>query len=294
MNLPDDFKSIPIETIKKDIFDNWILHSLNNTIKTVTEFYENARLNDAARVLYSFFWNDFCDWYVELSKSKIFGEDQEIKQNTLSILIFILQNFYKLLHPIMPFITEELFQKLPEHTKSIMTADFPEYSETFDDSGSLSKAEKFFNILYLIRNIRGEMNVPADRKIEVLIKTKDEDLKFLALNYEKDILFLAKAVSLKLSNDLVKPKGSAVQANEICEIYLPLGGLIDIDAEINRLSKEITKTNQELSHTESKLNNPSFTDKAPAEVIDKEKSKQIEFSEKIMKLTANLELLKNI
>lgn len=294
MNIPDSFKETDINKIKKDIFDEWILGKLNETIKKVNDQLESARFNDAATLLNLFFWDNFCDWYVELSKSKIFSNDNNIRDNTLSILIFVLREFLKLLHPIMPFITEEIYQQLPEHKFSIMIDDYPQFNSNLKLKKQTEiKINKFFNLIYLVRNIRGEMNIQPDKKIEILVKSNDEDLKFFIKNYEKDILYLTKGKSITISETITKPEGSAAQANEICEVFIPMKDIIDIKKEIDRLKKEIEKVNKEYQITISKLRNENFIEKAPKEVINKEKDKKNEYEALLEKLNNNLDLLIN-
>lgn len=294
MNMNDNFKEVPIEEIELDIFDKWILSLFNNTVDKINHYLESAKFNDAATTMQNFFWHHFCDWYIELSKSKIFSQDENIKNQILSILIYLLREFLKLLHPIMPFITEEIYQILPNPEKSIMTAKYPERKIKFINKASEKKVKKFFDLIYLVRNIRWEMNVPQDKKIEILIKSTDEDLFDFVKENEKDIIHLAKAESIKISESVVKPSGSAAGANEICEVYIPLEGIIDINKEVERLKKEIEKINVDYNRTKSKLQNSNFISKAPKDVIEKEKIKMNEFESKINKLNNNLDLLKDL
>ena len=294
MNIDEKFTETPINKINVDIFDKWILSIFNTTVEKVNNCLENAKFNDAATALQNFFWHNFCDWYVELSKSKIFSNDPKLKNDTLSLLIYLLREFLKLLHPIMPFITEEIYQILPNPEKSIMITDYPEKDAQLINKSAEKKAKKLFDLIYLIRNIRWEMNVPLDKKIDILIKSSDNDLIYFTKGNQKDILYLAKAQSIKISNDLEKPVGSAAGANEICEVYIPLEGLININKEFERLKKELEKVNLEYIRTKSKLRNPNFISKAPEEIIKKEKIKMEEFESKINKLDKNLAVLKDL
>lgn len=294
MNIPEGFKETSIDDIEKDVFDKWILSEFNNTIVIVNNALANAKFNDAATAMQSFFWHSYCDWYVELSKSKMFSGDEKIKNNALSILVYQLREFLKLLHPIMPFITEEIYQKLPNPDNSIMVVDYPESHPKWKDHSAEKKAGKFFDLIYLARNIRGEMSVPQEKKVDVLIKTDDKDLYDFVNNNEKDISYLSKAESIKIKSDMIKPEGSAAGANDICEVYIPLEGIIDIEQEINRLQKELVKVKADQIKTKTKLGNSNFTSRAPKEVIEKEKNKLKEFDSKVEKLESNLKILKNI
>lgn len=294
MKMPEGFLPKQPSEVEKGIFDKWILHELNNTIEKVSENLENARFNDAAKGLQSFFWNNFCDWYVELSKSKLFSDDTGLQADALSMLLYVLEKFLKLLHPIMPFITEELYQMLPGHGESIMIEEYPLVSSELTDAKTAEKAGKFFDLIYLVRNIRGEMNVPPEKKVDILVKTADPDLADFASSYEKDILFLSKASTLTIGEAVDKPAGSAAGANEKCEVFIPLEGIIDINEEISRLKKEAGKVQKDFDKTNGKLSNQKFLSKAPADVIEKEKGKLEEFKTKLEKLQNNIALLEKI
>ncbi len=289
MNIPEEFKyTNDPDTKYFDVFDSWIISELNRTVKNVTANLEKARFNDAATDLNRFFWNEFCDKYIELSKSKIFSNDKATKERSLTLLIYILKSFLKLLHPIMPFITEELFQKLPSPSKSIMTETFPLYNAKLNNSGAEEKAAKFFGMISLIRNIRGEMKVPQEKKIEIIVKTADKDLLEMTEAYEKDIIYLVRGQSIQCSTDATKPESSAAGTDKYCEVYINLEGLIDKDKEIARLQKELQKITVEYERTKSKLNNESFVSKAPKDVIEKEKKKLEEFEMTINKMNHNI------
>jgi len=294
MNITDDFKQVPIDKIELDIFDKWILSQFTRMVDDVNKNLENARFNDAATSIQSFFWHSFCDWYLELSKSKIFSGNEKIKNDALSLLLFILRETLKALHPIMPFITEEIYQNLPDPKISIMIEDFPQKNDKWKNKDAEIKTGKFFNMIYLVRNIRGEMNVPPDKKIDILVNTEDADLINFAKINEKDILFLTKGESLVIDTSLTKPAGSAVGANDLCEIYIPLEGIIDIEKEISRLEKEIQKVQKDFEKSKSKLENNNFISRAPKDVIEKEKSKLKEFESTIEKLNNNLDILNKI
>jgi valyl-tRNA synthetase len=194
----------------------------------------------------------------------------------------------------MPFITEEIYQFLPDPEESIMIADYPQKDSKLINKGAEKKAKKFFDLIYLVRNIRWEMNVPQDKKVDILIKSSDNDLMDFVKENQKDILYLAKAQSVKIDYKLEKPSGSATGANEICEVYIPLEGIIDINREYDRLKKELEKTNIDYIRTKSKLRNSNFISKAPKEIIEKEKIKMEEFESKIEKLDNNLAVLKDL
>ncbi len=292
MNIPDNFKPLDVEKTKKDVFDKWILNELYKTVKEVNKNLENAKFNDVAHSLQSFFWGSFCDWYIELVKSKINSTDEAVKSNALSILIYVLKEFLKLLHPVMPFITEEIYQKLPEVNKSIMVEDFPDAANKKTDKKNEILINKFFGLIYLIRNIRGEKNIPPEKKVEIFVKSDDKDLIDFCRNNEKEILTLSKGLSLIYGGNITKPSDAAVGANENCEVFINLEGLIDKTKEIEKLTKEYEKIKIDFDKTDGKLNNENFVSKAPKEVIEKEKAKLEEFRSKMEKLEKNIAYLK--
>ncbi|HOJ63626.1 MAG TPA: valine--tRNA ligase [Spirochaetota bacterium] len=293
MNIPDNFKIRKIKDINLDIFDKWILTSLQRVIKNVNNYFDKARFNDIALTLNHFFWDDFCDWYVELSKSKIFSQNEDIKQDKLSLLIYILKEFLKLIHPIMPFITEEIYHKLPDHSLSISIEEYPEYNSKLVYNKEYKSALKFINMITLIRKIRAENNIPTDKKISAIIKSSDKDIEYFCKNYEKEILFLIKGEHLQYGANQNRPEGASVGANEECEVYIPLEGLIDKKKEIERLTKEYNKIKIDYDKTYAKLNNKSFLEKAPKDVIEKEKEKLKEFESTLRKIEENLTTLQN-
>ncbi len=294
MNTPDDFVMSDPYKNNCDVFDKWILSALNDAALRVNEALESARFNDAAKELYHFFWNDYCDYFIELSKTRIFSGDKTVKDGVLSVLFYVLKAFLKMLHPIMPFITEEIYQALPGVSGSIMVADYPEFDKDKTDKDAKLKASKFFNILYLARNIRGEMNVPLEKRLEILIKTNDKDIIEMCSGYEKELLSLAKGEKIAAGADILKPKGAAAGADEYCEVYLPLEGIIDPAAEMERLKKELDKVSKDFQKTKAKLENESFVAKAPPDVIEKEKSKLEEFTSLSDKLAKNIKMLENM
>lgn len=292
MNIPDNFISSKLEDCQSDIFDRWIVSELYQTIRDVNKNLENAKFNDVAHLLQSFFWNKFCDWYIELVKSKINSNDTKIKFDSLSILIYILKEFLKLLHPIMPFITEEIYQNLPEVNDSIMVASYPEPNNKKIDKKSEVTAKKFFDLIYLMRNIRGEKNIPPEKKVEVYVKSNDKDILFFCDKYQNEILTLAKASKIFFGENITKPLDAAIGTNGDCEVFIDLYGLIDKSKEIEKLTKEYQKIKVDFDRTNSKLNSQNFISKAPKEVIEKERQKLEEFSSKMDKIQKNIESLK--
>ncbi|CVK20372.1 valine--tRNA ligase [Sporomusa sphaeroides] len=262
--------------------DKWILSRYNQTVADVTRNLERFELGEAARMVYEFIWDEFCDWYIELAKGRLYNkEDAESRKVAQYVLSYILGNTLTLLHPFMPFITEAIWQSLPHQGLSIMTNSWP----VEDTKLSYPQDEQLMGILMevikAVRNMRAEVNVPPGKKSEVILKIAAAELK-TRLEANSDyirILAAAEPVTI-LAIDAATPENAMTAVANGVEIYLPLKGLIDVEKETARLNKEMVSLDKELSRIAGKLDNPAFTAKAPAEVIEKEKIKQTEYLEK--------------
>ncbi len=272
MNLGDD-KIGDIDMARLDIADKWILHRLNAVVGEVTSNMDNFELNVAAQKVYDFIWTEFCDWYIEMAKPRLYGEDESAKANVKSILVRVLGDSMKLLHPFMPFITEELYQSLPNAEETIMCASWPKHSDALEFAKEAEEMEGVMDVIRSIRNLRAEMNVPPARRTAVYMVTPAEN----APAFE-----MARAYLMKLAgaeNVIVQqdkggiPKGAVNAVCAMGEAFIPLDQLIDIDKEIERVSKEISRMKGEVARAEGKLSNPGFVAKAPEKVINEEKGK---------------------
>jgi valyl-tRNA synthetase len=295
MNLGDDFKPAMPDTSKLEVFDRWMLHTANMAVKNVNAALEEYRFNEAANLMYEFWWNEFCDWYLELVKQRIYSKDPasgDSSDAAKQVLYHVLKTGLKLLHPFMPFITEEIWSIIKTDVETdIMVSQWPEYSSSMVFADESLYAETFKEIIYKIRNIRGEMNIPPDKKAAVVFKTVNP-LMIKIINTESvHIQALAKVESVAIDADYTPEKTDASAVMTDLEIFLPLKGLIDTDKEKARLEKEIGKIIQELQRVEGKLNNESFTGKAPADVIEKERAKQKEYRDMLEKLQESLSKL---
>jgi len=296
MNLGEDFKQTDIDVSKLEKFDKWILNSLNITVKSVTKALEEYKFNEAATLLYEFWWHEFCDWYVELVKQRIYGNDESMKDSSdtaKQVLFHVLKKGLQLLHPIMPFITEEIWSKIKSSDEpDIIVSSWPEFNENFEFSQEFEYTETFKEIIYKIRNIRGEMGITPDKKVDVVFKTSVDSLSEIVKNEGVHIKALAKVENIDINDSYVPDKTDASAVMTDLEIFMPLKGAIDIDKEKARLEKEIGKISAELKRVEGKLSNEKFISKAPEAVINKEKSKQNEFMEIISKLIESLDKLR--
>ncbi|MDS1029395.1 valine--tRNA ligase [Bacillota bacterium LX-D] len=274
--------------------DQWILTKYNQTVQGVTDFLEKYELGEAARLIYEFIWDYFCDWYIELAKPRLYGkETAESKFTAQSVVHFVLENTLKLLHPFMPFITEEIWQQLPHEGETIMLANWPEVKAAYDSPEAEQQMDLIMEAIRSIRNIRAEMNVPLGKKAEAIILAREEQ-QYQIFNIGKKYLEqLAAAQPVKIYANLEsKPEKAAAAIVGDIEIYLPLEGLIDLQVEVKRLEKELAIALKELDRVTNKLNNKGFLSKAPAEVIAKEQGKQREMQVKVKAVQERLAMLK--
>ena len=289
MNLEDYKGTCELEASEhRSLADRWILSRLNRTASDVHQALEAFRFNDAATTLYKFIWNEFCDWYIELSKSRLNSDNAQEKHATQNVLVHVLEATLKLLHPFMPFITEEIWQKLPKEGISIMTAPFPEYDPGKEDSEAETHLQWVMEIINAARNIRGEMNLKPSLKIPLRVKTEDSKKELIAKNSAHYIKELARLEGLEVGPAVIKPKVSASSILSGAEVIVPLEGLMDFGEEKKRIEKELKKIEKEIIFLSKKLSNPNFVDKAPPDVIEKDRQKHLDLSEKQTKLQVHL------
>ncbi|MFT6734684.1 MAG: valyl-tRNA synthetase [Polaribacter sp.] len=291
--------------LKLSVADKWIIGRLNQSIESFENHITNYRFDLATQALFQFSKNDYCDWYLELSKPILMSESssQAEKLGTRHTLVNVLESMMRLLHPMMPFITEEIWQKLKPYSNataasdSIMLAPFPKYDANSVDQEIINDLDWIKDFINGIRNIRGELNISPSKPINVLLKTdntetKERDSKRLN-NYQNFLSSLAKLESINWVNEDKTPPSSTALAGEL-EILVPVAGLIDIGEEVARLNKEIDKLKIEIKRTQGKLSNPNFVDKAPEAVIAKEKEKLAVALLSIAKLESQTEELESL
>jgi len=271
-----------------DFADEWIISRFNETLEEFNNAMDSFEINNATKIIYSFVWNDFCDWYVEMIKNRLYGDNEEIKSAVLSRALSIFENMLKMVHPFMPFVTEEIYQLTKERKngESISTSEFPKVKKELINPQADKEMETVENIVTALRNIRGEMNIPPSKKINVLLKSNEVSER--QIDYIKK---LAKVEDLKAGGNITKPKASASAIVRAAEIYVPLEGLIDLDVERQRLQKEITRLEGSLVGIKKKLSNEKFINGAPPEVVEKERTKQRDWQENLRKLKEILENL---
>jgi valyl-tRNA synthetase len=273
--------------------DRWILSRYNTIVKEVTENLEKFELGVAAQKLYDFMWSEFCDWYIELVKPRLYSDDNTSKLAAQITLVEVLTGTMKLLHPIMPFITEEIYQCLPGTDKSIVISKWPEYDEKRNNPEQESNMEIVMDAIKSIRNIRAEMNVVPSRKAKVLIIATDEKVKKAieagSIYFER----LASASEIQLINDKSQiPEGAVSVVIAGAEIFLPLEELVDMEKEKERLNKEKENLEKEIQRVRGKLSNQGFVAKAPQSVIEEEKAKEAKYQEMYEKVIERLKSMK--
>lgn len=272
--------------------DKWILSRLQSTIADVTRLMDTFEFGEAGRILYNFIWDDLCDWYIEMAKLALYGTDAAVKKTTQSVLVTVLDQTLRLLHPFMPFITEEIWQALPHQGESITVAAWPQVQDALVNPEAEAEMALYTEIIRSVRNIRAEVNVPMSKKIELLIKASDADSLARLKRGEEYIVRFCNPERLEIAADLTPPDKAMSAVVTGAEIFLPLAGLIDIEQELKRLEKEVETLNFEVERIEKKLNNQGFVAKAPAKVIDEEKAKLADYAQKREKVLARLAELK--
>lgn len=272
--------------------DKWIISNLNTIAKEIDENLEKYELGIAAGKIYDFTWNKYCDWYIEIVKPRLYGEDEKTKEVAKGVLIYVLRNILKLLHPFMPFITEEIWTYLPGTSSSLMMSEWYEYTEDNIYSQSEENIEIIMESIKGIRNIKAEMNVAPSKKSKLIFVTKKESISVLLEKSEIYFTNLASASSIEIQKNKTGIDDDAVSVVlSNMEIYLPLEDLIDFEKELERLRKEEDKLLNEIKRVDGKLSNEGFVKKAPEKLIEEEKSKKVQFEEMLEKIKERIEKL---
>ena len=281
MNLTIDKCELPAAD-KLEQEDKWVLSKLNDLVKEVTENLDAYEIGVASAKVYDFIWDTYCDWYIELTKTRLNGEDEEAKIVAQNVLCYVLIDLLKLLHPFMPFITEEIFQALPHTGEFIMTSQWPEYQEALNFPVEESAMEAIMDTIKAIRARRAEMNVPPSKKAEVLLVTATPEIYQQGLHFIQRLAYASAVTFADAAPADISGQVSVVTANATA--YMPLAELVDIQAELERINKEIEKARNGLRIVENKLNNEKFVSKAPEAVVNAEKEKAAKYAELIAKL----------
>lgn len=271
--------------------DRWILSKLSDTIETVDREFENYRFNDAAKAIYQFLWSEFADWYIEFSKQRIYKGNEEEKRTAAHVLVTVLRDAMKLLHPIMPFLTEEIYQKLPNRdAESIVIASWPSIEYRFKKDEE--RVEIVKEIIRGIRNVKAELNISPSTPVEVFVRSNDDKLMETIGKMASSIRQLAKVSEIHSTSEA--PSGCVSFFLPGIEVYVKVGELIDVESEISRIMKKLKSIEKDIKKLEKKLANENFLKKAPKEVVEKNRAELEELKEVFEKLSGTLQQLKNM
>lgn len=279
---------------EKSVADKWILTRLNETIDHVTKLSERYEFGEVGRTLYNFIWDDFCDWYIEMAKLPLYGEEEAAKRTTRSVLAYVLDQTMRLLHPFMPFITEEIWQNLPHEGESITIAKWPKVKPELSDEEAAQEMKLLMEIIRSVRNIRAEVNTPLSKKIKMLVKAKDETIVKVIEKNRAYIERFCNPEELQIGIHIEAPEKAMTAVVTGVKIILPIEGLINIEEEIARLQKEYERLHKEVERVQKKLSNEGFIKKAPEHVIREERAKEQDYLEKRAVVETRLKELKGI
>lgn len=268
------------------IEDKWILSKVNTLAKEVTDNLERFELGIAVAKLYDFIWDVFCDWYIEIAKIRL--QSGEGADTAKAVLVYVLTDILKLLHPFMPFITEEIYQAIPHDTESIMISKWPEYDPTLTFADEEAQMEKIMDAIRAIRNRRAEMNIPPSKKSKVYVETAFADVFAVGSEFIKR---LAYASDVEIADGFGDLGNTVTIVTNDAKIYIPLGDLVDFEAEAKRLQKELAAAEEKLAFINKKLDNPGFVNKAPEKVVQQNRDEAAKLTEKIANLRSSLENL---
>jgi valyl-tRNA synthetase len=286
---------LPASASSLSLADKWIISRLSGVSRDVNHALDEYRFNDAASLLYQFVWHELCDWYVEMIKPELGGDNAESKSAAISTLVYVVESALALLHPFMPFITEEIWQQLPSRSavESLCIREYPVYNKQSHDQESEKKMAVIMDAVTGIRSIRGELNISPSLELKALLKTSDGAENVLNENMTF-ITKLARTAEITIGQDIDVPKNTASAIKPSMEIYVPLKGIIDVDAEITRLNKEFIKTEKDLTFVKKKLANAEFMNKAPEAVVEECRVKHEEYLDKIQVIKGNIDKLREL
>ena len=293
MNLPEDAQSAHMpDTAKFDLADSWIFDRLNHTVSEVIRLFDDYQFGEAGRELYNFIWNDFCDWYIEMAKVALNGNDQELKARKQDNLIWILDQILRLLHPIMPFVTEKLWLSMPHDGESIMVAKYPEVHAEFENEPACHDMAFLIEIIKAVRNIRMEVNAPLSSSIDIMIQLEDAKNERILTDNEDYVKNFLHPKELTISTQIAAPKLAKTAVVSGAQIFVPLADLVNIEDEIKRMTKEEKDLQAEVERSTKKLSNQGFVAHAPEAVINKEKAKKADYENQLQSVQERIQELK--
>ena len=284
-------KNLELDSENLDLPEKWILEQLSETINNFNNQIDRFYFNEAAKIIYDYTWNDFCDWYIEIIKIRFYSQDEHQKNIARSVAIKCIKSIITLLHPYTPFITEELWSYFKENSQSDLIISSWIKPKAFKKSKNIQKEMDFLkSIVTSIRSIRSRMNVPFSKKVDLTVRC-DKKVEVTFNNHKSLITSLANLNNISLGEKIERPSQSSTAVVEGAELFIPLGGLIDIDQEKARMEKRILEINRLLSSINGKLANENFINRAPESVIMKEKSNLNRLTDELEKVNSNLKIL---
>ena len=292
MNLAEDAVNELPEAGKLEIADKWVLSKLNTLISEVTENLEHYELGVVVQKIYDFIWDTYCDWYIELTKARLYSEDADRKQTAIQVLVYVLDQTLRLLHPFMPFITEEIWQSLPHEGDALITAKWPEYSEALAFKTEEDHMESVMNAIRAIRARRTEMNVPPSKKAALYVVTSKPEIFTEGEGFIQRLAY-ADAVTM-LENDPENLDGMVTITTADAKLYIPMGQLVDVQKEIERITKELEAAKKFLGSLEAKLSNEKFVSRAPEAVVAAEREKAAKTADLIAQLEQSLAAMQKL
>ncbi|RMC58009.1 valine--tRNA ligase [Lactobacillus sp. ESL0260] len=293
MNLPEDAQPAHMpDTAKFDLADGWIFDRLNHTVSEVIRLFDDYQFGEAGRELYNFIWNDFCDWYIEMAKVALNGNDEELKARKQDNLIWILDQILRLLHPIMPFVTEKLWLSMPHDGESIMVAKYPEPHAEFENEPARRDMAFLIEIIKAVRNIRMEVNAPLSSSIDIMIQLEDAKNERILTDNEDYVKNFLHPKELTISTQIAAPKLAKTAVISGAQIFVPLADLVNIEDEIKRMTKEEKDLQAEVERSTKKLSNQGFVAHAPEAVINKEKAKKADYENQLQSVQERIQELK--
>ena len=292
MNLDEQTENKLTDLDALTIADKWVLSKLNSLIADVTENLEKYELGVAVAKIYDFLWDTYCDWYIELTKARLYSEDAVQKQSALQVLVYVLDQTLRLLHPFMPFITEEIWQSLPHEGDALIVASWPQYREDLAFKAEEDQMESVMAAIRAIRNRRAEMNVPPSKKAALYVSTAKPAIFIEGEGFIQRLAYAEQVILLDKEPENLEGMVTITTAD--AKLYIPMGQLVDVAKELERISKELEKARKNLASLEGKLNNANFVSRAPEAVVNAEREKAAKAKELIKQLEQSEEAMKKL
>lgn len=293
MNLEDTraVEELP-DVNKNDLSDTWILAKLNKTVVDVNELFEKFDFGEVGRLMYNFIWNDFCDWYIEMSKATLNGDDEAAKAHKRYVLAYVLDQILKLIHPIMPFVSEKIWLSMEHVGTSISLKEYPTSHAEFENDGAVDRMTVLIDLIKSVRKIRSEANAPLSSPVDIMIKTQNQSIQDTLEENTDYIDRFVHPKELIISSDVKAPELAMTAVINGAEIYVPLAELVNIEDEIKRQEDELAKMQSEIDRINKKLSNEKFVNKAPEEVVAEQREKLVDYQNRQEKINLRINQLK--